>query len=81
MQTFKISETYGAYCNECGKIIPAKPSNSLTINGVQYTLCDDCFRLFIGELYKAKTPIFEQLIATLAQHDRQKILSIINKNV
>lgn len=78
MTTFKITEGYGAYCNECSKQKPGQIINQLEINGVQYTLCDDCFRLFIGTLYKAKPKIFEEFIKALANKDRQSILAIIN---
>lgn len=78
MNTFSITEGYGAYCNECGKQKPGQVINQITVNGVQYTLCDDCFRRFIGTLYNAKPKIFEELIKTLANKDRQGILAIIN---
>ena len=40
METFKITENYGSYCNECGKVFPGKTSTVLSINGVNYTLCE-----------------------------------------
>ena len=79
MESFKIKENYGSYCNECGKTLPGKTSTVLELNGVQYTLCEDCFKLFIGQLYLAKTTVFEELICTLGKKDRNHILSIINK--
>lgn len=79
MDTFKINEVYGAHCNECGKVVPGKTSITMTINNSQYTLCENCFRLFIGQLYMAKPDIIEELITTLAKKDRNKILALINR--
>ena len=79
METFKITENYGSSCNECGKTLPGKPSNTLTINGVVYTLCETCFKRFIGELYLQKTQVFEELISTLGKKDRNHILKIISQ--
>lgn len=79
MDSFKITENYGSYCNECGKAKPGKPSTVMTINGVSYTLCEDCFKRFIGQLYLSKQQVFEELISALAQKDRLHILSLVNK--
>lgn len=79
MESFKITESYGAHCNECGRVLPAKASISMTINNVQYTLCEDCFKLFIGQLYNTKPEIFDELITVLGKKDRNKILALINK--
>lgn len=78
MDSFKITEGYGNHCNECGQTEGGKTSNILEFNGVVYTLCDTCFRRFLGELYLKKTDIFEELIKTLAQRDRNHMLSLIN---
>lgn len=78
MESFKIKENYGSHCNECGRAIPGKVSNVFEINGVSYTLCEDCLKLFIGELYLAKPKVFEEFIGVLAKKDRQAILAIVN---
>jgi ribosome-binding protein aMBF1 (putative translation factor) len=78
METFKVTENYGSSCNECGRTLPGKASTVLTINGVIYTLCEDCFRRFIGELYNQKTPVFEELISLLGKKDRSHMLKLIN---
>lgn len=78
MESFKIKESFGGHCNECGKVFPGQVSNQMEINGVVYTLCNDCFKRFIGELYLAKTPVFEEFIGVLARKDREGILKIIN---
>ena len=78
METFKLTEAYGSNCNECGKVIPGKVSNVLTVNGVSYTLCENCFKRFLGELYNSKTDIFEELITALGKKDRNRMLKLIN---
>lgn len=79
METFKFKENYGSHCNECGKTTPGKTSYVLEINGVSYTLCENCYKKFIGALYLAKPEVFEELIGVLAKKDRAKILGIVNK--
>ena len=79
METFKITENYGSYCNECGKTFPGKTSTVLTINGVNYTLCENCFKRFIGQLYLSKEKVFDELISMIGAKDRNKILKLINK--
>lgn len=79
METFKITENYGSYCNECGKTFPGKTSTVLMVNGVNYTLCESCFKKFLGQLYLAKEQVFEELISSIASRDRNKILKLINK--
>ena len=78
METFNLTENYGSSCNECGRTLPGKSSMVLTINGVIYTLCEDCFKRFIGELYLQKTDVFEQLITALGKKDRNRMLKLIN---
>lgn len=79
METFKITENYGSYCNECGKTFPGKTSTVLTVNGVNYTLCENCFKRFIGQLYLSKEKVFDELISMIGAKDRNKILKLINK--
>lgn len=80
MESFKITENYGSYCNECGKTQPGKTSTVLSLNGVNYTLCEDCFKLFIGKLYMNKEKVFDELISTLGKKDRTKMLKLINES-
>lgn len=79
MESFKVNENYGSYCDECGKSYPGKTSTVLTIKGVNYTLCESCFKRFLGQLYLQKESVFEELISTIAAKDRNKILKLINK--
>lgn len=78
METFNLTENYGSSCNECGKTLPGKPSTVITINGVIYTLCENCFKRFLGEIYLQKTQVFEELISALGKKDRAKMLKLIN---
>ena len=79
MESFKITETFGTHCDECGKTVGGQVSNTLEVKGVVYTLCEDCFKRFLGTLYNGKPKVFEELISTLAKKDRQAILDIINR--
>ena len=78
METFNVTENYGSSCNECSRTLPGKTSTVLTVNGVVYTLCEDCFKRFIGELYNQKTQVFEELISALSKKDRNRMLKLIN---
>lgn len=79
MESFKVMQNYGSHCDECGKVKAGKSSNVLEFKGVQYVLCEDCFKLFIGQLYLSHQDVFHEFISALAKNDRKKILSIINK--
>lgn len=79
METFKVTESYGNHCNECGKNQPGKVSNVIEINGVIYTLCEECLKQLIGALYLAKPNIFDEFITVLGKKDRSHMLSLINK--
>ena len=79
MDTFKVQESFGNRCDECGKPgQPGKPTYSFEVKGVVYTLCQDCYRLLIGSLYNANPQIFEELIVLLGKRDRAHILKLIN---
>lgn len=73
-----MSENYGSHCDECGAALPQKASTILEIKGMSYTLCEDCYKQFVGAQYLAKPQVFEELIKVLSKQDRNRILKIIN---